>query len=92
MKRKQSLLDKLMAESVEMPGFPQIIVTRGWLYQFMRSYGWPESERGFGSLDYTVFSRNAVAHETTEPELRDKWLAECGIIEDCFDRRAEAIA
>jgi hypothetical protein len=68
------LLDTMMSEHVEMPGFPQVIVQRGWLYQFLKGCGWSESERGFASLDYTVFARKAVDLPLTEPAQRDYWL------------------
>lgn len=70
----RSLLSKIMAEHVEMPGFPQLIVTRGFIYQWLKSLGWNESERGFSSLDYAVFARKAVDHELTEDATRDHYL------------------
>lgn len=71
----RNLVQEMMNETVEMPGFPQILVNRGWLYQFLKGCGWNESERGYASLDYTVFNRNAVNSSITLEEVRDQLLA-----------------
>lgn len=63
-----------MAEAICFPGFPQIIVDRGFAYQWHKARGWDESERGFGSLDYFIFSAPAVDLPFTDPQARDYWL------------------
>jgi hypothetical protein len=63
-----------MAEPIRFPGFPQILVTRGFAYQFLESCGWDRSERGFGSLDYTVFAARPVSEPVTDEAERDFWL------------------
>jgi hypothetical protein len=68
---KANILTRIMDEHVEMPGFPQIIVARGFCYQWLKARGWKESERGFGSLDYTAFARRAVDLPLTNPTERD---------------------
>lgn len=83
---RTSALQQIMDEPVEYPGFPQIIVIRGWLYQHLKSLGWDESERGYSSLDYTVFSRQKVDQPVTDEETREYWLNSSGILE-YVDRR-----
>jgi hypothetical protein len=82
-KMQPSLLTRIMAEHVEMPGFPQLIVTRGFIYQWLKSLGWDESERGFSSLDYTVFGRASVQAELTDEETRDHYLIP---LQDVYER------
>lgn len=64
-----------MAEHVEMCGFPQIIVTRGFMYQWLKGCGWNPSERGYGSLDYICFAKKAVDVPLTDEATRDSLLA-----------------
>jgi hypothetical protein len=71
---RQKLADKMMAEHVSMPGFPQLIVTRHFCYHWLKERGWSQAERGFGSLDYTVFARDAVLLPLTPVDERDFWL------------------
>lgn len=66
----------LMNESIPMPGFPQIIVTRGFLYQWLKACGWPPCERGFGSMDYLVFGARVTAEPLTDETDRDYWLGQ----------------
>lgn len=73
-KREPGIFDKLMAEAVHMPGFLDIIVTRGFCYQWLKACGWSECERGFGSLDYTVFARPVAEYELTDEAMRDDLL------------------
>lgn len=73
-KTEHRILSKIMAEHVKMPGFPALIVTRGFIYQWLKSLGWRERERGFSSLDYTVFARHAVDKELTDEATRDHYL------------------
>lgn len=72
---KPSILDRIMDEHICLPGFPQIIVTRGWLYQFLKSRGWCPCERGFTSLDYAVFGPRRCEAEATDEATRDYWIA-----------------
>lgn len=68
------LASRLMAEHVEMPGFPQLIVTRDFLYHWLAARGWNKSERGYGSLDYAAFGRDAIEAPLTDESERDYWL------------------
>ena len=70
----ESLLTKIMAESIHMPGFPDIIVTRGFCYQWLTECGWSQSERGFGSLDYLVFAAPVAQFPLTRERQRDRLL------------------
>jgi len=72
--RKPGIADLLMAEHVEMPGFPQIIVTRHFCYQWLKARGWDVCATGFGSLDYAAFGRSAVPYPLTDETERDYWL------------------
>lgn len=85
---KISIMDKLMAEHVEMPGFPQIVVTRDFVYQFLRGCGWYPCERGFGSLDYMTFGRKAVDAPLTDEGKRDQLMAD---VRDSYLRESEAV-
>lgn len=82
---KTRLLDAIMQEAIPMPGFPQLIVSRGWLYQWLVSCGWKMSERGYGSLDYIVFSTLKVANALTNIDERDYWLSQ---VRGAYDRGA----
>ncbi len=72
--RKPSFFQQIMDEHVHMPGFPQLIVRRGYVHSYYKRLGWDESERGYGSLDYTVFA----SPKTSEP------LTEADFVEDCL--------
>lgn len=74
--KRPTPMDRLMADHIEMPGFPQIIVTRHFAYQWLVACGWSQSETGCGSLDYAIFSKSAVSNELTDEETRDHFLAE----------------
>ena len=69
-------LKKIVNERVRMPGSPQIVVTRGFLYTWLKSMGWSPRERGFGSLDYAVFGRPAVLDPLTVESERDRLLGQ----------------
>lgn len=73
-KRRVNIMDLVMAEHVEMPGFPQIIVTRDWLYQWLKGCGWNPCDRGYSSLDYIVFGRKSVDLSLYTDERRDFYL------------------
>lgn len=53
---RQNIVDRVMAEAIRLPGAPQLIVTRGWAYQWLKSLGYNTDPRaGFASVDYMVF-------------------------------------
>jgi len=70
-----------MAEPMVLPGAPQIVVTRGWAYQFFtKTLGYNPSERGFGSVDYMVFGRSIATErclplDTPLTDLTEPWAA-----------------
>lgn len=72
--RRATLIDDYFNEHIVMPGFPQIIVTRGWLWGWLKSCGWNPRERGVGSMDYIVGAARATKEETTANEERDRLL------------------
>jgi hypothetical protein len=76
MKKRTNIMDSLMAESIHMPGFPQIVVTRHFCYQWLTDCGWSQSERGFGSLDYLVFAAASTELPLTDEAERDYWLGQ----------------
>jgi hypothetical protein len=80
--------DKVMSEAICFPGFPQIIVTRGYVYSYLTKLGWDQSERGYGSLDYTVFASPVVAATLTAPEIREHYLNLPEIV-NTFSRHSE---
>lgn len=54
-------------EHITLPGAPQIVVTRGTAYRFLRyNLGLDPSARGFASMDYLVFARPEVAAPLTD--------------------------
>lgn len=54
--RRVNVLDEVMAEPIRLPGCPQIIVTRGWCYSWLKKLGYNTDPRaGFASVDYMVF-------------------------------------
>jgi hypothetical protein len=73
---KPKIMDLMMAEPIEMPGFPQIIVSRHFAYHWLKACGWDVSERGYGSLDYTIFAKQAVDYPLTDEAERDRWLGQ----------------
>jgi len=78
-------MDALFDEHVRLPGCPDLIVTRGWAYLWLRdACGHDPLARGFASLDYLVFGRRAVdvpLSDLTTPETQallgamETWLA-----------------
>jgi hypothetical protein len=64
---RNQFFQELMDEHIYLPGCPQIVVTRGWAYSWLRDkLGWNPSERGFGSLDYVIFRPDATNEPLTE--------------------------
>ncbi len=56
-----------MDEHIQLPGCPQVIVTRGWAYRWLRdNLGYDPKARGFASLDYLAFGRREVAEPLTD--------------------------
>jgi hypothetical protein len=56
-KSRTAFMDALMAEPVRLAGCPDIVLTRGDAYQFyVGACGMDPHGRGFGSVDYMVFS------------------------------------
>ena len=77
--RRVRPIDAIMNEQIPMPGFPQIIVTRGFAHQWLRAHGWDESEHGYGSLDYSIFQTRATSEPLTDPAERDRYLNDPGV-------------
>jgi hypothetical protein len=72
--KKPKFMDIVMAEHVAMPGFPQLIVTRNFCYQWLKLRGWKEAGRGFDNLDYIVFARKWTDVPLTPENERDHYL------------------
>lgn len=55
--RRRNAIDDVMDEAIRMPGCPQLIVTRGFAYQWLKRMGYPTDTRNrpFSSIDYMVF-------------------------------------
>lgn len=71
-----NIINRIMNEPIHMPGFPEIIVTRAFCYQWLKSCGWDNFERGFGSIDYLAFGRETAYQPLTPERDRDRWLTE----------------
>lgn len=54
---KTKAIDAVMAEPIRMPGAPQLIVTRGWAWQWLKRMGYEtDCRKGpFATVDYMVF-------------------------------------
>jgi hypothetical protein len=74
--KAQNMLTEIMNEHVEFPGFPQIITTRGFVYQWLKACGWKANTGKFDSLDYTVFARKVVDLPLYDEASRDNLLAQ----------------
>jgi hypothetical protein len=79
--RGSRFLNEFMSEHIHVPGVPQLVVTRGFLYRYLRGLGWSDSERGIGSLDWTVLAARKTDEPLTDPEIRDEFLAEPEVVE-----------
>jgi|SRR5579863_1410046 len=67
--RKLRLVDSLMQEHVKLPGFPQLIVTRGFALE------WLQKELGNDEqATYAAMQAREVTLPLTDTETRDKWL------------------
>lgn len=50
-----TVIDKIFEEHICLPGYPQVVVTRGWAYRWFRdAVGLDTRQRGRGSLDSIV--------------------------------------
>ena len=74
MSRKQTILDRVMAEHIRMPGMPQLIVTRGFAWEHFSALGWIADKRGRESLDRMVFTARETDEALTDETVRDSWL------------------
>lgn len=55
-KQTRNIVDEIMNEPIRLPGAPQVIVTRGWAYQWLKKMGYnTDPKAGFASVDYMVF-------------------------------------
>lgn len=71
------LTDRFMNEHIHMPGFPQLVVTRGFAYQHLRGTGYPE-----GYVQAVVYSMAKVVREPlTHADDRDEWLRSAAILQ-----------
>lgn len=53
---KADVIDKVMAEPIQMPGCPQLVVTRAFAWQWLKRMGYnPDPRAGYASIDYMVF-------------------------------------
>lgn len=72
MRRRTNIVDEVMNEHVPMLGMPQVIVTRGFCYQWLKNvYGWDMKAKGFASLDYAAFGRRETDKPLTTEHERD---------------------
>lgn len=72
---KRNIVDDVMNEAIPMPGAPQLIVTRGWAYQWLKRMGYNTDPRaGFASVDYMVFGNRRLT-PVNEPltDLEQPW-------------------
>lgn len=69
-------MTELMAEHIQMPGCPDLIVTRAQAWSFLISIGHP-SQGGFGSVDYMVMNprRNSLDLPLSDDTLREQAFA-----------------
>jgi hypothetical protein len=71
-KKQSAIVDAMFNEHIELPGCPQIVVTRAWAYRWLRdSLGFDPKARGFASLDYLVFARRETQAPLTD--LSQPW-------------------
>ena len=54
---RRNAIDEVMAEAIRLPGAPQVIVTRGWAYSWLKKLGYETDTRKgpFSNIDYMVF-------------------------------------
>lgn len=69
--KRRNIMDEIMAEPMRLPGCPQLVVTRDFAYQWLKSMGYDPSGKGFGSLDWLVFLKAPVDEALTDIETRD---------------------
>jgi hypothetical protein len=73
-KRSQDYFTRIMNENILFPGTTFLVTSRGFAYSWLKAQGWSESERGFGSLDYTIFSKKPVDAPLSDEAFRDEFL------------------
>jgi hypothetical protein len=71
---RKRFMNELMAEPIAMPGAPDLIVTRGQAYDFLKAEGYP-LVGGFGSVDYMVFGRKPSDRVLSSDEERARYFA-----------------
>lgn len=76
MSKPNAHFQAIMDQVIEFPGFPQVLTTRGFAYSWLSERGWDQSERGYGSLDYAVFAKDAIKAPATPAAERDHWLGQ----------------
>jgi hypothetical protein len=59
----RSFAQEIFDEPIRLPGCPQLIVTRGFAYAFLKDIGMDPTARGVGSLEHLVF----IPSPATEP-------------------------
>lgn len=73
-KRKENIVDRVMNEAIPMPGSPQLIVTRGWAYQWLKRMGYnTDPKAGFASVDYMVFGSRMRPVDEPLTDLSQPW-------------------
>jgi hypothetical protein len=78
--RRERFIDALMAEHIQMPGCPDLIVTRAEAWHFLTSLGYREQARsgyGFDTVDYMVMNprQRALTDPLSPPEVRERVFA-----------------
>lgn len=71
---RRNFIAEYFNEHIRMPGFPAVIVTRGYLYEFLRDAGYNPKERGIGSVDYMVGAARQTDAALTDETERDNLL------------------
>ena len=69
-----------MAERIEMPGCPQLVVTRGEAWQFLAELGYdqvPKAGSGmrYDTVDYMVMSKKPLDEPLSDAEMRGRAFA-----------------
>lgn len=72
---KNTTIDRIMAQHIRLPGCPQIVVTRGFAYNWLKDTGMNPSRRGFGSIDYLVHAPTALDAPLTDLDSVADFLA-----------------
>lgn len=74
---RRNAVDEVMAEPIRLPGCPQLIVTRGWAYQWLKKLGYETDPRKgqFSTVDYMVFGGSRLT-PVDEPltDMTQQWV------------------